>query len=187
MSRTSHTTETQKPTETQKKSLRRDRRAGLTILEMLIVASLFGLFMTAMFDTVLTGLRVTHTAGDRERIRQELVAVLDRMTREIAAAENVDDADDNRFQFDTVDVSNVEYDYASGALTHDDGDSSSRIVLRNITAFDFDYWDNTNTQLSTPVPGASEDTIRMVQVSITVTRNNETVTLAQAAFLRSIQ
>jgi len=155
---------------------------------MMIVTVLLGLFMSSVFDTVLTGLRLTGTANDRERIRQEMSAVVDRMTREIAVADNVDNASNTRFQFDTVGLNNINYQYSSGSLTRSDANTSSTTILRSITAFDFDYWDDNNTQIMTdPVPGNQEDNIRVVQVTITVTRNNETMTLASAAFLRSIQ
>ena len=162
------------------------RRRGLSLIELLIVISLLSIFIAAVYESVIIGLRVVNASSSREMLRQQLTAALDRLTRDISVANNVDAAQSGRFQFDTPDVNNVNYVYSSSSLSRDDAASSQVTILNNISSFDFNYFDSTGAQLSEPVAGAAEDTIRVVQILITVTKNNETLTLASAAYLRSI-
>ncbi len=154
----------------------------------MIVLSLAGVFFVAVGETVVTGLRAARAAYEREDLRMQAAAVLERLTRELASADDVDDADDDEFQCDTPSVNNVEYVYDSGAdtVTRDDASLNEQIVLRYVTSFDFNYYDTSNALLSTPVAGSAEDTIRVVQVVMTLSRGTETISLAGAAYLRNM-
>ena len=165
----------------------KDKR-GFTLLEVLIVVILFGLFVGTVQETVVVGLRQVSAADKREEIRQRLASALDRLTREISMADNVNVAQSGRFQFDTPSVNNVDYVYdsAAGTLSRDDAISPLAVIVRNATSLDFNYFDASGAQLSEPVAGASEDTIRLVQVVATVTKDSETITVASAAFLRNM-
>lgn len=164
------------------------RQSAFTLLEMMIVLSLCGLFMGAVYEAVLAGLRAVSAADRREAIRQQLTSALERMIRDAGAADGVDAADTDEFQFDTPGVNDVEYLYDSGddTLSRDDAASSQRVILRNLTAFDFSYVDSNGAQLSEPVAGSAEDTIRVVQVSATVTQGSEAITIEDAVFLRNL-
>ena len=162
---------------------------GFSLIELFIVVSLLGLFMGAVQETLITGLRAVNAAHRREAIRQPLASALERFARDAGVASNVDAAETGRFQFDTPSVNNVEYDYDSGAgtLTRDDASSSAIILLRNLTAFDFDYVDCQGTLYTGTVSGSStEDSLRVVQVVATVTQNQETLAVARAVFLRNM-
>ena len=165
----------------------KDKR-GFTLLEVLIVVVLFGLLMGTVQETVVVGLRQVSAADKREEIRQRLTSALDRLTREISMADNVNAAQSGRFQFDTPSVNNVDYVYDSsaGTLSRDDASSPLAVIVRNVTSLDFNYFDASGAQLSEPVAGASEDTIRLVQVAATVTKDSEAITVASAAFLRNM-
>lgn len=146
-----------------------------------------GLFLGTMQESLMTGLRAVASADDREHIRQQLAGALERFARDASHASNVDAAQTDNFQFDTPSVNNVDYDYDSsaGTLTRDAG--SSQIILRNLTAFDFDYVDCQGTLYTGTVSGSStEDSLRVVQVVATVTRDQETISVAQAVFLRNM-
>ena len=162
--------------------------AGFSLVELMIVLSLCGLFMSAVYEAVITGLRAVSAADRREAIRQQLTSALERMIRDAGAADGVDVADTDEFQFDTPSVNDVEYLYDSGGdtLSRDDAGSSQRVILRNLTAFDFSYVDGNGAQLSEPVAGSAEDTIRVVQVSATVTQGSEAITIEDAVFLRNL-
>ena len=164
----------------------RARSGGLSLIELLIVISLLSIFIAAVYESVIVGLRVVSAADSRETLRQQLAVALDRLTRDISVANDVDAAQNGRFQFDTPDVNTVDYVYSGSSLSRDDAASSQVTILNNISSFDFNYFDSAGTQLSEPVSGPLEDTIRLVQILITVTKNNETLTLASAVYLRSI-
>ena len=163
--------------------------AGFSLLELLIAISLMGLFLGTMQESLMTGLRAVASADDREQIRQQLAGALERFARDASHASNVDRAQTDEVQFDTPSVNNVDYDYDSsaGTLTRDDANSSSMTILRNLTAFDFDYVDCQGTLYTGTVSGSStEDSLRVVQVVATVTRDQETISVAQAVFLRNM-
>ena len=156
--------------------------------------TLLGLFLAAVQESLITGLRATHTADNREAVRRELANALDQFVRDVSQAQDVDDADlldgsnTGQFQFDTPSVNNVEYSYDASAdtLSYDDANVSQRIIARHVTSFDLTYIDNTGATLSEPVAGSSEDNIRVVQVTTTATIGDETLTLSDAAYLRSM-
>jgi len=164
------------------------RRRGFSLLELLIVCALLGMFAGLTQESVVTGLRVVNTANSREQIRQELSLVLERIQRDAALADNVDRARDERFQFETPDVNNVDYGYdsATGTLTRDDGATAQITILRNITAFDFDYVDDGGAAMTTPVDDDDEDDVRVAQLSVTVAVGNESITMTAAAYLRNM-
>lgn len=161
---------------------------GFTVIELMLVTVLLAIFFGAVYETAIAGLRTVDAADEREEIRGQLAATLDRLTRELALCDNVDAATDSRFQCDTPSVNNVEYTYSSSndELTRDDAAVSARIVLRNATAWDFDYVDSAGAALSTPVAGASEDTIRIVQVTATAALDAETLSMTSAVYLRNM-
>ena len=162
--------------------------SGFSLIELFIVISLMGLFMGAMQESLITGLRVVSAADRRETIRQLLASALERFARDASTASNVDRAQTDELQFDTPSVNNVEYAYDSsaGTLTRDDG-SSTQIILRNLTTFDFDYVDCQGTLYTGTVSGGStEESLRVVQVVATVTQSQETIAVARAVFLRNM-
>ena len=163
-------------------------RAGFTLMELLIVTVLFAIFMGGVYETVILGLRAASSGDDRENIRTQMTRAMDQMTREMAAAYNVDNAEDQRFQFDARDIdgdgsndTNINYVVTSGDLYR-----GSQPLIRDLTALDFDYIDDTGAALSTPVAGSSEDDIRIVQITMTAVRHNETISLTAAAYLRNM-
>ena len=160
-------------------------RRGFSLLELLLVVSLISIFVGAMQESVVVGLRAVNAADERELIRQQAASALDRIIREINLADDVDVAQSARFRFDIPSTNNINYVYSSGTLSRDTG-GSAQVVLNNITSWDFNYYDTTGAALSEPVAGASEDTIRVVQMTVTVTRDAETLTLTNAAYLRNM-
>lgn len=165
--------------------------------------SLSGLFIGAVYESTITGLRVVNASASREDVRTELLRVLNRLTREAAAAEDVGFAQDARFRFDTASLNNIEYLYDSGAqtLTRQDSSLASAVtLLRNITAFDFDYLENGCTTVQETCDSSSGcgtagtcesgncclSEVRVVQVTMTASRNNESITVTGSAHLRNM-
>ena len=155
---------------------------------MILTLSLVALFFGGVYETVITGLRVVQATLVREQLRAAAASALERLVRDLSLANNVDAAQDARFQVDTSAVNDVDYRYDSSAhtLTRSDASVAIRTVLRNVTAFDFDYVDSAGASLTTPVSGASEDTIRVVQVQLTVASGSEQVSMAAAVYLRNM-
>lgn len=160
----------------------------MSLIELMIAMTLLMLFFGGVFETVIAGLRLTKLGDDHSQLQQQLAASLDRLTRDIMVAEDVDAAEDDRFQFDTPSVNNVDYDYdsAAGTLTRDDASSAAVVVLRQISALDFNYVDSGGSALATPVGESSEDTIRVAQISVTLTKGSTSLSMTSAAYLRNM-
>lgn len=154
----------------------------------MLVLALSAAFLVVVSQSVVWGLQVVRAWHQREELRGQLAAVLERFTREAAMADDVDRAQDDRFQFDTPDTDNIDYDYdgSSDILELDSGDMSQMTVLRYATSWDFEYFDEDGDELSTPVDDDDEDDIRLVQVTATVSRNHETLSMAGAVYLRNM-
>lgn len=165
----------------------RRTNGGFSLLELMLVTALLGIFFGAVYEVVIVGLRVVSATDDREELRQQLVSALERFAREASLADDVDDAASGQFRFDTPSMDDVEYTYDSGddTLSRDERDSAERVVLRRLTSFDFSYLDDDGTQLSEPVASSAEDDIRVVQVSATVSQGGEAITVNDAVFLRN--
>ena len=153
--------------------------------------SLLGLFAGLIQEGMITGLRTVSATNTREQVRAQLAGALERFTREAGLCNDVDNAQDERFQFDAdldgdgSDENNINYVYSSGTLTRSQ-DGTTVTLLSGITAFDLDYLDSSGTSLATPVAGASEDTIRVVEVTATAANGAESISMASAAYLRNM-
>ncbi len=156
----------------------------------MIVLVLCASFVGALYETILVALRAAHNADDRETVRQQLSNALDRIVREGALAYNVDQAQDQRFQFDAdldgdgSNETNINYVVQSGDLVRTQGGVTVTLI-RDLTSLDFDYVDLNDAAMATPVPSGSRDDVRVVRILVTAGRNNETITLASAVFLRN--
>lgn len=176
-----------------RRSARRADR-GLSLLELMISVSLLAIFVGAVYESVIAGLRVVSASARREEVRGQLVFALERFTREVYLADDVDDADQlegtdtGEFQFDTPSTNNIEYTYDASAdtLSRRVGSGTAQIIARYVTSFDLDYYDSAGAQLSEPVSGSAEDTIRVVRVIVTAATGSETMSVATAAYLRSM-
>ena len=148
--------------------------------------------MGAVYEATIVGLRVAHAGDEREQLRQQLSAALDRFTREAGFATNVDYAQDAQFQFDSPSLTNANYTYSGGTLTRADSGSSSITVLSNITAFDFNYIDDLAAEYascdvtSSCASNCCRADVRAVKVTITVAKGNETLSMTSSASLRGL-
>lgn len=166
---------------------------GVSLLELLLVITLLGLFMGAVYETVIVGLRVVNAADERETIRMQLANAMDRLTREASLASSVSSASDQRFQFDAdldgdgATETGINYQLQGSSLNWSYGGSTVTLVA-GVTAIDFAYLDQNGVTMSAPVtPQSERDKIRVVQVSLTATKDTETISIAGAACLRNQQ
>lgn len=159
---------------------------GISLLELILTISLFGLLMGTVYETVITGLRVVNAANDRESVRLQLAKAMDLLTRETMAAYNVDYAQSQRFQIDTrvVDgngdgqadnLTNINYQVVSGDLQRE-----GVTLVGDLTALTFTYLDSNGNSTS------SANSVRVMQITMTAARNGETMSLASATRLRNL-
>ncbi len=166
---------------------------GFSLVELFLVLSLLTVFMGAIYETVIVGLRVAGGADTRENLRRQLAGALDRVTREGSLASNVDNAEGQRFQFD-ADLdgdgnteNNINYQVTGGALQRTY--SGTTVTLIASTALPsppaFNYTDLNGADMGTPVSSGNRHNIRVVRVTATVSSGNETISMTTAAYLRN--
>lgn len=170
----------------------RRTESGLSLLELFIVMSLLAIFFGIVQESVTIGLRTANSADEREDVREQLTHALDLLTREASVADNVDNAEDQRLQFD-ADLdgdgdteNNTNYRVQGGDLQRVDSAGVAVTIADDLDTLDFNYVDSTGAAMTTPVPNQpTRDTIRVVQVTITAERDGETISVATAAYLRN--
>ena len=153
---------------------------------------LIAIFFGGVYETVLVGLRSVGSSDSRESVRLQLARTLDFLTREASVASNVDNAEDQRLQFDAdvdgdgITENNINYQVVSGDLQRT-YNGTTVTLMGDLAALDFNYTDSAGASLSTPVGSQpTRDTIRVVHMTITATgANNETLSVTTAAYLRN--
>lgn len=166
------------------------RRSGLTLIEMMIAIILFAVFAYAVQDAVLMGLRVVNWTTEREDARRQLATALERLTREAAAAYNVDNSTSTRFQFDArlVDndadgdpenLTNINWRVQNGDLERVQG-GTTVVLMRDLASLTFTYLDSAGSATTTA------NDVRVMQVTASATVDSETITMATSTYLRSL-
>ena len=175
---------------------------------MMVSMSLLAIFIGAMYETALTGLRAVNSGDERERLRMELTNALDRLTREASMARNVDRATDTRVQFDadydgdgsstgSEDNVNYNYDSSSQILQRDNSGGSTITIASHVTSLDFDYLDSAGSPTYTSCDSTSgcgsagdgtccRSEARVVLITMTGTNDQETVSVTDAVNLRNM-
>lgn len=167
--------------------VRPDRR-GMTLIELMISLSIFGIIMGVVFS-FMTGARRSYTdTREKAQYQQSVRAVLSLLTREIrstgcdptsAGFENFGLADDVALQCrmdlngdgDVTDVGPDEsvtyaYNAATGELLRFDG-AVAMIILRGLNAMNFTYYDANGAVLgAVPLSSLDRAMVRFVEVNI---------------------
>ena len=176
---------------------------GFSIMELMVVMTLLSLFLGAVYETVMVGLRSVGAADAREAIRFQVTRSLDRFTREVRMAQTVDRAQDQRFQFDAdfngdgdsgdAGEANINYQVSGTTLTRTQGGSTVTLIenLTPTSAADlFQYYEVGSTSESDSCDNTSgcggnccRSEVRVVVINPTVTTSNESISTASSAFL----
>ncbi len=176
-------------------------RAGMTLVELMVAISMFAV-VTAVIFTFLTNSRASYSdMSARVEFQQGARAVLALMSTEIrtsgcnprevgfekfaqAGAQNFEcrmDLNGNGAIETTEPAEDVTYTYnaATDELLRNSG-GGAQVILRNVTALDFRYFDGAGAELTArPLTAADRARIRSVQIDITGTSDRgETVRYA---------
>jgi prepilin-type N-terminal cleavage/methylation domain-containing protein len=166
---------------------RRDR-TGMTLVEMMIALTVFGIIMAVVMG-FLVGSRNSY-ADTREKVvtQQTARAVISLLTKEIRSAgcdplDNGFDtfaiADANSFQcrmdlngdgdFDDAELDELvtwSYDAASGTLSRDGGEGA-QVVVRGLTNLQFNFYDENGAQIGgNPLTAVDRARVRIVEFII---------------------
>ena len=165
-------------------------RVGFTLLELMIVMVLLSVFASGVYEVVIVSLRAAYSADRREDVRLQLAKALDRLSREASAAYNVDNSLVQRFQFDArvVDgngdgdadnLTNINWRVQSGDLERVQG-GTTMVLVPDLDSLTFTYLDSSGNATT------NANNVRVMQVTASVTKGSETVTMATSAYLRNL-
>ena len=165
--------------------------SGFTLLELMLVVSLLAIFFGSVYETVIVGLRTANAADDREDVRQQAANALDRFVREASLAKVVRQATSQVFEFDAdltgdgTAETNILYQLQNDAIVRTYGGTTTTLVRSaNTPSLTFAYF---KQDRATWVSGTDAlSTIRVAQVTLTATKDTETLSLINAAYLRSM-
>ena len=188
------------------KTIKKIDRRGLTLTELMISLSIFGVIMGVLFG-FLAGARNSYSeTRERAQYQQSMRAVMSLITREVRSAgcdpteagfDKFALADAGRLQVrmdlnadnDFVDIGpdeNVSYSFAGGNLTRDNG-NGPQVILRGVQVFTFTYFDEVGNELAAvPLSAANRDLVRFVGINIQgQTDQGEPVTYTTRIALRN--
>ena len=166
-------------------------RKGLTLIELLVVVTLLSVLAGVVSQVFLLGLKVWSTDWNRTEIRQKAALGLERMTRELGQAGSITTARANRIRF-SADVDNDGSDetvtfrfYPARDEIRRTVDGTAMVMTPYIQAFALSYYRaNTGTDF-TPSSQADRDDIRVIGISLTLNKGDETITLSSSIYPRN--
>ncbi len=194
------------------KMLRKDKpstnRQGMTLVELMISLSIFGVVMGVIFG-FLTGARTSYQeTRERAQYQQSMRAVMSLVTREVrssgcdpsgagfepvavAAARTLQCAADLNGDGDVTDTAPDEsvtyfFNAATGELLRFDG-ATAMVILRDLNDLTFSYFDATGTALNgMPLNALDRALVRYVEMTLDgETRYGEPVTYTTRVALRN--
>ena len=177
------------------------KRSGITLIELLISALLFSAIIAAAVLMLSTGLKIWSSGKDRLDIRQNGNLAMERMVRyletsnynspvgvSVAAANNTTfyaDTDNNG----TVEAVTLTYDAVNKRINITIGAGGTALILSpDVQSLAFSYYDNSGPSvLLSPLPLNKDqrDSISVINISLTMSKGNDTVTLNSSAFCRN--
>ncbi|MDO8536124.1 MAG: prepilin-type N-terminal cleavage/methylation domain-containing protein [Candidatus Omnitrophota bacterium] len=166
-------------------------RSGLTLIELLIAMLLFSAIIGAAILMLSTGLKIWNSNNNRTNIRQNGSLAMETITRYLEQANNITAASASSITFSadvnndgTDDIITIAFAAANKRINITIAGATS-ILAPDVQNFSLLYYQS-NTQTSfIPAIQADRDGIRIVTISLTMSKGNDTVTLSSSAFCRN--
>lgn len=166
-----------------------NRKAGLTLLEVLITVVLISILLSAIWMVYKAGFGTFYAQWTRTGIKGELGRALITASQELRQAASVTDAQARSLSF-TLDTDDngvdetIQYIWSGTTGEALNRISSSTTALVNsINTLAFSYYDANNNLLSFPVTALQ---VRLVAMDITVSSKDETFSLRLDVRLRNL-
>jgi prepilin-type N-terminal cleavage/methylation domain-containing protein len=168
---------------------REERRAGMTIIELMIALAIFGVIIGVVFGFLTEARQSYSSTRQKAQYQQGLRAVMSLVTREVRSAgcdpagagfERFPVAEANQFRCrmdlngdtDAADTNPDEdityaFDAATGDLTRTTGGNAA-VILRGLTDLSFNYYDDDGNLLAAvPLSATDRASIRSVDLVMT--------------------
>ncbi len=172
------------------------KKAGLTLIELLIAILLFSAINGAAVLMLSTGLKIWSSDRDRLDIRQNGNLAMERMVRYLETTNNITAATTGPASITfATDVDNDQVD-ETATITFDAVnkriditiDGTTMILTRDVQSLAFSYYDDSDpSMLLSPLPLNEDqcDSVRVVNISLIMNKGSDTITLNSSAFCRN--
>lgn len=162
---------------------------GFTLMELIIVTALIGILAGVVAFTFTVGLKTWSSGFYRTNLRQDGNLVLERMGRELSQAYSIRNAEADAITFwlDADGNEEVTFELENSNLKRTGG-GVERVLTPDVQTFALSYRDLNNNPMTLPQDVASQakrDNIRVITISLTLDKADETVTLSSSVYTRN--
>ena len=146
--------------------------SGFSLVELLVAMVLMGIVGVMLLGAVIQGNRSTARAQERSEAITDLQLVMERLSRELRAADPITLGQGAAVEMDIVrdgQTRHLRYALTGGALVETRGSGAAApttVLATQVTSFELDYLDITGQAISAPVAAADLGRIVRVQVHI---------------------
>ncbi|MBU1809686.1 MAG: prepilin-type N-terminal cleavage/methylation domain-containing protein [Candidatus Omnitrophica bacterium] len=168
---------------------------GFTLVELIIVTAFIGILAGVLASTFAVGLKTWSSGLDRTNLRQDGNLVLEKMVRELSQASEISTAMSDEIEFEAdldqdgsaetirFDVSNDDNLERTEVLT---GPDLVVIMAGGVQSFTLGYYlTSDNETLLSSVTGPTRDNIRVIIISLTLEKADQTITLSSSVYTRN--
>ena len=164
-------------------------KKGITLIELIIVIVFLTILVGFVSWVFIAGLRSWSFSKNRTDIRQDGNLALEKMVRELNQASSFTIAQVGQVKF----VADIDSDGTNETVTFSITDSNLNRTVDGITtvltpdaqALGFLYRDLNNAAMTFPITGGDRVNIRLVIISLTLNKVDETINLSSSAYARN--
>jgi len=169
------------------------KMGGFTLIELVMTMVLIGIIAYIVATALTTGIKAYFMTDFRKEALDQSRIAMERMTREIRNVRSSSDiwasSDATRFCFTNTDGTTVSFRYPGNTVVREEGlanlaacpGAAGNTLATSITPFLFQYIDNTGA-----VGAFSAATTKRIRITITATKNTESVTLQSEVWPRNL-
>lgn len=160
------------------------KSSGFSLVEIILALVILGIFSSVASIAFQPVLDSWSLSGPKAEVTQSTLYAVNRMKSEITRiknAQSIIEATATAFEFTDVDDTTIRYALSGGNLLR-----NSDILTRGVTGLTFNYWDDTNASLTTPVVAPSDTDIWRIEIKINAAVNGQDLTLATQVHPRNL-
>jgi len=137
---------------------------GFSLIEMMIVVTILGIIILGLVTFFTGGTRSWVTGQHQLEAQRNARLSMDQMVREIREADKVKYTSTSiLIDFHTPFHGNISY-----SLSGNDLKRGSNTVINNVLTLDFSYFDNSDTEIDSPLSEPDESNISKVHINLQV-------------------
>jgi prepilin-type N-terminal cleavage/methylation domain-containing protein len=166
------------------------QRRGFTLVELIATIVILSVLGSVASSFLLTAINAYTSSSIRAQLHGEASVAMERMVREFRKIPKNTSASGNAPLVNTVTSNSITWNGTSTLsmsgtqLMFADAGATARALLNDVTSFSVQAYDESNSALATSLSGSACDSIRRIQVTITMQRYGVTETLRTRTFIR---